>query len=94
MNENEMIELVGKSGKAILEVMDGYTMTGDEVTTFWATLVGNVSEILYRNNCDASPVAACVLTSRKLRVVAIELSKELELKKELENGRKTKGKKL
>lgn len=88
MNDKELMDLVEQSGTAILDILEGVTLTGEEMTTFWATLVGNVSEIIYRHNAEAHPWAACMITSRKLEVVA------LEIKKFCENERRTKGKKL
>ena len=83
-----MMNFVEQSGIAVLDILAGTTLTGEEMTTFWATLIGNVSEIIYRENPEASPWAACMITSRKLEVVA------LELKKFCKNERRTKGKKL
>lgn len=88
MNDDEMMSLVEQSGTAVLDILAGLTLTGEEMTTFWATLVGNVSEIIYRQNHEAYPWAACMITSRKLEVVA------LEIKKFCKNERRTKGKKL
>lgn len=88
MNDNELMELVKKSGNAVLDILEGKTITGDEMSTFWATLIGNISEMIYKSNPEAYPWAACMLTGSKLGVVANRLRKEHE------NGRKTKGKKL
>lgn len=88
MNDKEMMDLVEQSGNAVLDCLEGVTLTGDEITTFWATLIGNVSEILYRHNPEVYPWAACMLVSKKLEVVA------LEIKKFCKNERRTKGKKL
>lgn len=83
-----MMKLVEESGNAVLDILSGKTLTGEEMTTFWATLVGNVSEIIYRDNKEAHPWAACILVSEKLKIVAREISKFCK------NERRTKGKKL
>lgn len=88
MNNEEMMNLVEQSGNAIIDILAGISITGDDMTTFWATLIGNVSDIIYSQNPEAYPWAACMIVSRKLEVVA------LELKKEMKNERRTKGKKL
>ncbi len=88
MNDDEMIELVEKCGDVIIEIMDGVQMTGDDITTFWATLIGNISDMIYDANPKAIPWAACTLTAGKLYFVADKLRKEHE------HERRTKGKKL
>lgn len=88
MNDDEMIKLVEKCGDAIIEIMDGTEMTGDDITTFWATLIGNISDMIYDNSPQATPWAACTLTAVKLNLVAVRLRKEHE------HERRTKGKKL
>ena len=50
MNDDEMIELVSKCGDALLDAMDGIELSGDDITTFWATLIGNISDMIYKNN--------------------------------------------
>lgn len=88
MNDDEMIELVEKCGDTLIEIMDGAQMTGDDITTFWATLIGNISDMIYDATPQAIPWAACTLTAGKLLLVADRL------KKEHENERRTKSKKL
>lgn len=88
MNDKEMMNLVEQSGTAILDILCGVTISGDDMTTFWATLIGNVSEIIYSQNPEAYPWAACMITSKKLGVVA------LELKKGMKNERGTESKEL
>ena len=77
MKDDEMMKLVEQSGTAILNILAGKNITVDDMTTFWAALVGNVSEIIYRKNPEAYPWAACMITSRKLGVVALELKEIL-----------------
>ena len=88
MNDDEMIELVEKCGDTIIEIMDGAQMTGDDITTFWATLIGNISDMIYDANPQAIPWAACKLTAGKLNFIADKLRKERE------DERRVKGKKL
>lgn len=88
MNDDEMIGLVEKCGNVIISIMDGVQMTGDDITTFWATLIGNVSEMIYDNNPKAVPWTACNLTAGKLLLVAEKL------KEEHENERGTESKEL
>lgn len=89
MNDDEMIELVSKCGNAILEIMDGIEMSGDDITTFWATLIGNISDMIYENNNPkAVPWAACTITAGKLHLVADKLREEHE------HERRAKSKKL
>lgn len=78
MNDDEMIELVEQCGNTILEIMNGIQMTGDDITTFWATLIGNVSEMIYETTPKAVPWAACTLTAGKLQMVAEKLREEHE----------------
>lgn len=88
MSDDEMIELVETCGNVIIEIMDGVQMTGDDITTFWATLIGNISDMIYDANPKAIPWAACTLTAGKLQLVAEKL------KEEHENERGTESKEL
>lgn len=88
MNDDEMIELVEQCGDAIMGIMNRVEMTGDDITTFWATLIGNISEMIYETTPKALPWAACTLTAGKLQLVAEKLREEHE------DERRTKGKKL
>lgn len=89
MNDDEMIELVSKCGDALLDAMDGIELSGDDITTFWATLIGNISDMIYKNNNpQAVPWAACTITAGKLHLVADKLREEYE------DERRAKGKKL
>lgn len=85
MNDDEMIGLVEKCGNAIIAIMDGVQMTGDDITTFWATLIGNVSEMIYETNPKAVPWAACTLTAGKLELLGKELRKEHENERRAES---------
>lgn len=78
MNDDEMIELVSKCSDAVLEIMTGVQMTGDDITTFWAILIGNVSKMVYETTPKAVPWAACTLTAGKLQFVAEKLREEHE----------------
>ena len=89
MNDDEMIELVSKCGDALLDTMDGIELSGDDITTFWATLIGNISVMIYENsNPKAVPWAACTITAGKLQLVADKLREERE------HERRAKGEKL
>lgn len=88
MNDDEMIELVSKCGNVLLDTMDGIELSGDDITTFWATLIGNISDMIYETNPKAVPWAACTITAGKLHLVADKLREEHE------HERRAKGKKL